>query len=443
MTQLFWYKFIFSIELLLAEALFCLRFKRRNCFVLRLALSLLSFFAIAYFLPVMENGGILNALLIFFSLFFFSLVILLVIFKETYLTILFCGIAAYALQHITYQLYCLVANLFGLGSAKAVGLYGTTQAFTLDLKTMPAFVLIHAVVYAVGALTLGKRIKEQGEVKPSSVQLFLLLFISVLSLIVLNLFIVNEAEKTYNFVYIVSCNLYGAFCGVFILSLLFALLTNWKLKLENEYVNRIRAYEQKHFKLSKNNIDLINLTCHDMKYQLRLLKERDLGGEEKIKEIEKVLEIFDSKVETENETLNVILTERMLECHTHSIKMNCMVNGKLLSFMSEIDLYTLFGNALDNALEAVLKLSEDKRVINVVTSQSGGMFSVLISNYCKDPPTFVNDLPVSSKSGDGIHGYGLLSIKRIAEKYGGDMRVDYKEGVFNLSLLFALSQDNF
>ena len=438
MTQLFWYKFIFALELITAEGVFLYKLERRSHFVLRLVLAIVAIFAAAYLIPIFDNGGILNSLLIFFSLFFLSLALAQAIFKESFLTVLFCGIAGYALQHIAYQLFCLIANLFGMGGEQAVGLYGKAQAFPLDVRTLPTFILIHVFTYIAIALFFGRKIKETGEVKLRSKQLFFLLFLSALSLIVVNMFIVSEASENYNFTYIISCNLYGALCAIFILALLFALLANEKLKLENEFINRIRAHEQKTFKLSKNNIELINVACHDLKYQLRLLKQDGMGDGERLNALERAVEIFDSKVETENDTLNVILTARMIECYTKNVKLNCMVNGKLLSFMNELDLYTLFGNALDNALEAVLQLGEDKRVINVVTSQTGSMFSVLISNYCARPPMMVDGLPVSTKSDGGLHGYGLKSIKRITEKYGGDMRVRYDDGIFNLSLLFSL-----
>lgn len=62
-------------------------------------------------------------------------------------------------------------------------------------------------------------------------------------------------------------------------------------------------------------------------------------------------------------------------------KDNLPLDGKKLNFMSELDLYTFFGNALDNAIESVSKLSEDKRAISLTMTKKGNFISLVIQNY--------------------------------------------------------------
>lgn len=61
---------------------------------------------------------------------------------------------------------------------------------------------------------------------------------------------------------------------------------------------------------------------------------------------------------TGNETLDIVLTDKLLYCEKNNVTITCIADGKSLSFMSEEDIYSLFGNALDNAVLAVEQLPE-------------------------------------------------------------------------------------
>lgn len=116
-----------------------------------------------------------------------------------------------------------------------------------------------------------------------------------------------------------------------------------------------------------------------------------------------------------------------------------MVDGKQLDFMSDADICSLFGNALDNAIEAVCFIEEkDKRVIELTVKVSRGFLSVCVRNsYCCDV-VFDGDLPKTTKGDEINHGYGMKSIKSIVERYGGELSVVAQEGAFNLNMLFPL-----
>ena len=115
-----------------------------------------------------------------------------------------------------------------------------------------------------------------------------------------------------------------------------------------------------------------------------------------------------------------------------------MADGNALAFMTDADICALFGNALDNAIEAVMRLPEDRRVVSLTTKQSGKLFSVSLRNFYDGEVRLVNGLPVTTKSDSGYHGFGVKSIKEIAERYGGDVSVVAEDGVFTLNVLFTL-----
>lgn len=437
-TQLFWYKLIFTTELLVAETLFVFNLKRRSHFWLRLAASLIVLFCVAFFFPLFNINNPFYTVLVFFVIFAVSVGLMKFVFDESFLSLLFCGIAAYAVQHLAYQCYSLLVYSTGINGGAVLGLYGEVKEFPLTWNTIPVYIIAYFCVYWACTVIFASKIKKYGDLKINSVLLFCLFVLFVLAIIVINMVVTYEAVKDFNLTFIITASLSAVLSCLFVMFLLFTLLSNETLKTENEYMNRLWLQEQKQFKSSKANVDFINTTYHDLKYQINLLKENPNQREELLKNIDRAFQAYDSNVVTGNEALDIILTERATECNKNDIKMNCMVDGKLFNFMSEVDLYIVFGNALDNAMEAVLKLDNDSRSISVTSYKMGEIFSVCIRNYCVKEPKMQGGLPLTTKKNKERHGYGMQSIKRIVEKYGGNMQVVVRDGVFNLTLLFFL-----
>ena len=155
--------------------------------------------------------------------------------------------------------------------------------------------------------------------------------------------------------------------------------------------------------------------------------------------MEDVISIYDSAVETGNKTIDIILTEKSLMCNKNHIKLTCIVDGGALSFMAEQDIYSLFGNAIDNAVEALSQVEdEEKRVVGIIAKRKGMFVSLQFYNYCSQTPQFSGGLPVTTKADKQYHGFGMKSIRMIAQKYGGEMDVSVENQVFNLRLLFPL-----
>ena len=92
-----------------------------------------------------------------------------------------------------------------------------------------------------------------------------------------------------------------------------------------------------------------------------MLSKMKKRGKHISKKIEKSVQIYSAIVRTGNEILDTILTEKSLICENSGIHINCVADGSLLAFMNPVDLYTLFGNALDNAIEAVRKLESKEK----------------------------------------------------------------------------------
>ena len=103
--------------------------------------------------------------------------------------------------------------------------------------------------------------------------------------------------------------------------------------------------------------------------------------------------------------------------------------------MSETEIYSLFGNALDNALESCSKVSEaEKRVISLKAAQRGDMVVLHVENFFDAALNMVDGMPVTTKKESG-HGFGLRSIREIAEKYNGVATVQAESNIFKLTVV--------
>ena len=188
---------------------------------------------------------------------------------------------------------------------------------------------------------------------------------------------------------------------------------------------------EKQYQLSRETIAQLNQKSHDLKYQVEALRSMD-DSEEKIKmldEMERTAQIYDHILRTGNEVLDVLLTEKSLYCRSVRIYIQCIADGKILRFMNPVDLYTLFGNAIDNAIESVSAFEdEEKRSIDILIHKKQQFAVIVIRNPSNSRLQYKGGRLVSSKPEKGYHGFGVRSIQHIAAKYNGRASIDQKEG---------------
>ena len=225
------------------------------------------------------------------------------------------------------------------------------------------------------------------------------------------------------------------------LLILFLQRDRWRelsMQKEMEAVNAIlrRQYEQ--YNLSKENIEIINRKYHDLKHQIAVVRaERNSDKREQyLQEMENDIKIYEAQNKTGNKVLDTILTGKHLYCVQHEINFTCVADGMLLDFMNLMDICTIFGNALDNAIECVEKIGDkSKRLIRTAVYSQSKFLIIRFENYTELELTTKDSLPITTKKDRQYHGYGLKSIRSTVEKYGGSMTVNVKDNWFILRLL--------
>jgi hypothetical protein len=228
---------------------------------------------------------------------------------------------------------------------------------------------------------------------------------------------------------------HGFIC-VFTVWMEYELLVNRKLASEKDTTERVLAERERQYEQSRESIEAINIKCHDLRHQIRALAN---GGAiidpAALADVARDVAVYDAAVRTGNEALDTILTEKSLVCQREGITLTCVADGAALNFMAPADIYALFGNALDNAVEAARGAS--RRSISVVVRRTMGVTSISVENYYDlgAQPTFEDGLPQTTKADKANHGFGMRSMRAIAERYGGTLVARAEDGTFSLDIM--------
>ncbi len=437
---------LFMLEIIVAEALFTHNLKRRQYYYLRTAAGILLCLGLAAAFPVIDNA--LWSCFVYLVLASSTILAMKFIYKEPWINVIFCGIAAYTTQHLAYQFSNFALTLIVWGESPLRDFYFqdalTASQWSLwNLLYAAVYLICFFTVYVPVYFVFGKRIRKGEDFKIKNKFLLGLLTCALFINIVLNAVLVynGNANSVINSLII---SLYICFCCFLLLSWQFELIHSKRLQTELDFVGKLLQQEKEQYRLSKETIEMINLKCHDMKHQIREIGiSRHLSGEA-VEELENQISIYDSVVKTDNEALDVILTEKSFKCLREGIVLSCIADGKQLGFMKDSDVYSLFGNALDNAIEAVLKLDDrEKRVISLKVYSVNGMTTINIKNYYLGEISFKEDkLPRTTKADRENHGYGMMSIQRIVDKYDGNLSVKVTDCIFNLNILIPIREES-
>lgn len=212
---------------------------------------------------------------------------------------------------------------------------------------------------------------------------------------------------------------------------------------DKQILQELLRREQATYKMISENIDSINYKCHDLKHQIAYLRD-PINSEEREKYIAKLehdVMIYERTPKTGNAALDTTLASKSLLCEQKDIEFVFIADAKGLEFMEPTDVYSLIGNAMDNAIECVAKYEDrEKRQISMQLASVGNILRICVENYCEDDLVIRDGAIVTSKTDKRGHGFGLKSMHYVVEKYGGYMNVEQRGHLFVLTILFSLDE---
>lgn len=224
------------------------------------------------------------------------------------------------------------------------------------------------------------------------------------------------------------------------IALQYIVLHSERTRAENRIVQQLLEGERKQYTKALESIAEVNRQCHDLKYYLQLSQWQALPGEYRRK-LEQTVAFYDEVAKTGNEVIDTVLTEKTLFCKKHDIALTCMADGACAGFIDRADLYVLLENAFDNAIEATMKCSRGERFIVFRFCRQRDMLTVHMENGCAGKTVFENGLPQTSKKQKDKHGYGVKSIRALAQRYDGYAGFRYEQGTFFLDIMMPIPLD--
>lgn len=394
--------------------IFLYGYPKRKGFSWRLPVSVIASGIIEYLLRMIEWH---NPVFVFFRMLVTISVTVAAMFfavKGSFLSVLSACVAGVAVQHIGHHISKLIAMLPFFGKWNNL------------IEFVCVIALAVTLFFTVGRFVAKNRYYENYDKR----------MIAVSVIIILVVIGITRFARTGNLnSYIqVAISLYAIICCVMALFIqLF--LHNFTILKSNYYVlQRINEEEKKQYNLSRTNTELLNIKCHDLKHFL--LSRKNLPQEETAV-IAEIIGTYDNLYKTGSDALDIILNEKSMFCSETEISLTFMGDGKILDFMSATDIYSMFGNILENAIEASEKIDvAERKAVSLTVEQKGDFVCVNCINFINESlPAFDGGLPpTTKKSGAGFHGYGLKSIRNIAEKYGGGIGIDTDGDVFILNV---------
>lgn len=187
-----------------------------------------------------------------------------------------------------------------------------------------------------------------------------------------------------------------------------------------------------------------SILIHDIKKHLQtieLLNEKK--DFDKIKAyIHQLLKASDLKEFSricDHEMLNVILSRYKRQCSNKNIDFIADIRNGTTGFIPDSDLTALFCNLLDNAMEAAEGIPGGYIEINVSKKKPTDFVVLSVINSCRYNPFAADSHSLVTRKADKKrHGFGIKSIRKVAEKYHGDMQMYYDDDALTFHSIITL-----
>lgn len=430
----FFFKIQNMLSLIVGVLLFCMYCEKRSYFYVRLVPTCIVAVAVSSLIweavkTANIDGEWRNVGILACTMFFNAelLGICMLCFKCRITEAVIYVIGGWGSQHLSGMISSVTARLLNI----------EVNYFNYDWKYFTITVLAYIAVYIIIWL-LFRVVGKNGSVRTNK-RILIPAAIMFVVITVLNIYMPYDATLR-GFLVMRS---YAIACCIIMLFLIFGAFTEGQLSYDLNVIQQLERQRSDQYAMARESVDVINNKCHDLKKLLRIITEnKSKVSDSEIAEISDELEVYDAIVKTGNVPFDTILTEKSLYCSRNNIKLSVIADAQSLGFMGDLDIYSLFGNILDNAIEATQKLDEENRIINMVVRKVNGFVSVHVENSFEGELKFKDGMPMTTKDDKIEHGYGVYSIKRTANKYGGCISLSAEDGMFMLDVLFPLADKN-
>lgn len=428
----------FSFQLFISEVIFMINIPRKKYFVSKILIGLAIQIFLSYVLQVVVisfmKESLFPLIIMYFGNAVLSVIPMLMGFDIEGWEIIFILTGGYATEHMIFAISRIMIHILH----QEYALYGS----------LIHLLITRYLIYMIGAgivYFFVVRIKNK-ENTPQDSDFRIIILALVITIFAIGFSVYWSYSEEYYGTVIgdIICPAYSVLCCTLALFMEYYVLRENSMKRDKKMMEQLLQIAGTQQKSSKEAIDIINIKCHDLKHQIKALaKIEDYGlRNDYLQEIREAVSIYDSTYHTGCSALDYVLQEKTLIFNERKIAFSCMVEGEMITYMSPTDVYALMGNALDNALERVLKESEKERVISFQIKHHYEMVLIHLENRCSSNLKFVDGIPVTDKKDKVYHGFGVKSMQYIVSKYNGELFMTLNNGKFSLDMLFPLDKES-
>lgn len=440
----------FVVELLVGEYLFLYPFERKTGFILRYGATVLicSVYRLAYaaYEPTIRDalqaaageamGSSLTKLLLYVPILALTIIGMCFCFKGSWGAIVSACTAGYSVQHFAAKLYDIMEAIKFMDGLEE----RTTNLLFYWALPLAMQGLCFAFVCVLAYYFFAKPAEKHNYKNCADPTLNLLSIMIVLIGMGINRFAIDFSGA--DFMRVLANSLYAMTCCAFALIIQFSLYEREHSRMELKLRQTMLREQAIQYEQWKASLESAAVKYHDLRHELNLLKAS--LGENAPDNLNTLAQLIDSSfvpVHTGNEMLDVLLSSKKDDFLRRRITFTYIADGSVLKQEHSIALFSMFCNALDNAIASVSQIEdEERRIIDLSIRRLGEYAEIRIQNYFEGAIEFLDGLPVSTAEGEE-HGYGMKSMKRTAESLGGTMSVSVEDGLFRLFFLLPISTE--
>lgn len=218
--------------------------------------------------------------------------------------------------------------------------------------------------------------------------------------------------------------------------IVFDFFETYSKSLEYESMKIADAQSRENYKILEESENEIRILRHDLKNHISvmdLLADReDINSlKEYISQMKVQTENASAYIYTKNQALDSIVNIKMRKAENHGIKFIAKVERDIEIKINPMDLATLIGNALDNAIEG--NDCSKEAFIELDICENNDMLIISVINSANEPVKTDKGYKTSKKDIKN-HGFGMKSMQKTIKKYDGDMCSEYSNGMFYLKI---------
>jgi len=209
---------------------------------------------------------------------------------------------------------------------------------------------------------------------------------------------------------------------------------------ENKLKTALHTQEKEYYftqcVLMQESVEKMKSYRHDVKLHLATLRGLTADNKAATNYVDSLLGDM-GKNEVYSETGNIVFDSIINFKLRNAIEESIALDIKMLIppvlNVEAVDIVTILGNLLENALEAVTKI-EEKKIRLYVEYVNGGLL-IQVDNTFDGVVEYTKDKSIASLKDDAEHGYGLKNIQKSVDKYNGHVDITYTEDTFSVGIL--------